>query len=97
MAAPTKAELAKKRMEEIDTILRSKIPSILQSGLKRMEELVQDTDTAPAVVTRIVEYATKELKDLKEADLEKVNTTDSKGTKEFEDEEIPLISLHAVN
>jgi len=94
MAAPTKAELAKKRMEEVDTIMRSKIPSILQSGLKRMEELVQDKDTAGAVVARIVEYATKELKDLQEADLSKVNPTD---TKELEDEQAPLISLHAIN
>lgn len=92
MGAPTKKELAKKRMEEIDTIMRSKMPTLVQKGLDRLLTLIDAEDTAPAVVTRIVEIAIKELKELKEEDLADGIVTENK-----EETYTPIISLKAVD
>lgn len=91
--APTKKELAEKRMQEIETIMKSKIPSILQSGLKRMEDILKDKDAADSIVCRIVEYATKELKDLNEQ--AKVDGSSEEITPETEQK--PKLSLLSSN
>ena len=97
MAAPTKAELAQKRMDEIDLIRRSKYPEILRKGLKRLEEDITKKDTATSVVARIVEIAQKELKEMREEDLEAGLTHKPMEPVKEEEEDKPRISLIAIN
>lgn len=83
MAPPTSAQRAERLMQEIEVVRRAKCPEILQKGFVKLLKIIDDPKTAPAVIVRIVELMSKELKELKEEDdfvLEKPEEKEDKPT-----------------